>query len=223
MKRKWLTAAGVLVIAGILLFGIGFAQGGVDDLSEDVEKKTSEYAPEEVTSLFAELTSADVTVEASEDGKVTVEYYTAGHDGIDVAVKDGVLKITQWNKRDWWEYFSFHLADSRKVTVKVPMSLESLDVSTASGEIEVKGAQVAGEGAIGSTSGGHNRVGHVRGPRSGHDVRGDHRAGHRGGRGRHHRHNERRGIAGARAGGRGHERIHDVRVDQNGWNHRKNV
>ena len=128
-----LIAAGLLVCTGTLLvLGLNMSElSVVNVVKENYEIK------ETVGSVLVSGTSVEVTLTPSKDGKTTV--VTEGGDRMrcEVETNGGVLKITQRDRRAWYDYLVIG-GDRTQVTVSLPEgAYKELTVHGGTGDVSI--------------------------------------------------------------------------------------
>ena len=144
MKRRtriWLITAGVLIVAGSLLFA-----GVMSALKWDFRKLSTiryETNTHVVTDAFTHISvdtdTADVTFKPSEDGTVSVVCYEDVDTPHRVEVKENALSVALEDHRKWYQHIGIGF-DSPSITIYLPEGAYgdlTLRASTASVEIGI--------------------------------------------------------------------------------------
>lgn len=154
-KKLWLKTGLALLIAGAVLFGVGLARGGFDELKlqSAAEVRTGTYDAGAVTALRIEAIAADVRVEKADGDAVEVTYFEGAHEGVEVKLEDGVLTLKEYWGRSWRDYVRFMWRDAREIVVRVPGELGGAALFSTSGGIVLKDVPIANDLTMGTTSG----------------------------------------------------------------------
>ncbi len=155
MKMKtWLMAAGILVLAGCILFG-----GVMMALNWDFSKlstvnyvENSYTATETFTSILVQTDTANI-IFAPTDGPCTVvckEEETATHD---VFVENGTLHIVMKDRRKWYDHIGIRIGTPR-ITVSLPQrQYAELTVKNDTGDVTLSGQLRLGAADISVSTG----------------------------------------------------------------------
>lgn len=115
--------ASCMVILGSILFVVAMSINGWDftklnirNFQTNVHEITSDF-----NSIQLETDTADINFKLSSDGKCKVVCYEEEKTNHLVTVKDGILKITEQNQKEWYDYLGLNFGNS-KVTVYLPQS-----------------------------------------------------------------------------------------------------
>ncbi len=143
--KLWLLIASALVVLGSLLFvGVMTAyRWDFTKLSTVTYETVTHDIDEEFHSVSIETDTADIHLLPSEDGKCKVVCHQEEKFKYDVAVKDGVLKITAHDDREWYEYIGIYFV-SPSVTVYLPEK-EYRDIFAAQSTGDVHAEGIAAE------------------------------------------------------------------------------
>lgn len=140
---KWIITGISLFLCGVVMFVAGMALLKWDFFSLDTEKyeaKQFALTQEEstaVTRVEWNVDSFPVTVTAGD--AVALDYFESDRRHISVAVKDGVLKVTE--SREWtWHWFSFG-GLRHKFSLAVPNDVE-FQIKSTNGNVEMRGITV---------------------------------------------------------------------------------
>ncbi len=152
-KKTWARIGLSLLIVGAILFGVGYAMGGFDDLKSTVEVRTGAYDADTIGALRVESISAEVIVERGDGDKVEITYFEGDREGVDVTVENGILIMRQYDDRRWVDCIGLTWHDDRNIVVRVPGELASAELFSTSGDVALWEVSVANELAIGTTSG----------------------------------------------------------------------
>ena len=137
MKRStavWLIIGGALILAGAIIFSTVMSMLNWNFKSLDTNKYETcvHESDKSVGEVKIDVTTADVTLKPSDDGKVKVVCYQNSKIPYAVTVKNGVLTIQEKDNRKWYEHIGINF-NTPKIEVYLPTTngfgLE-LDVST---------------------------------------------------------------------------------------------
>lgn len=171
---KWLIAAGVLILLGIVV-SISVLCAASCDLNKLKTRKfeTNEYEiTDEFNGISVDCETADVVFSLSSDGKSKVVCYEEENFGHSVSVAEGVLTIKSSDTREWYDFISFDVKaptitiysakkaysdlvvknKTGKVDIPADFKFESINVSVSTGNVNCA-ASAAGMTVITSTTG----------------------------------------------------------------------
>ncbi|MBR0132432.1 MAG: DUF4097 family beta strand repeat protein [Lachnospiraceae bacterium] len=141
MKKFFIILATVLLIAGLGIFTIAFAAAGfkIGNLGS-VKTEENTYAPEgSFEDISIDVDTSDVKFVYAEDGEFKVVCRELANDKHEVEIEDGTLKISNNDKRKWYEkiqFFSF--SKSPKMTIYLPeREYKNLKIKASTGDINV--------------------------------------------------------------------------------------
>lgn len=141
MNRRTLwMISGAAVGAGLLLILAAFVTTGFRPEKFNTAEAVSETyeIAEPFTGLDIRVASSDVRFALSDDGSTRVESRHDTRMDETVEVRDGTLTIAQRDTSKWYMHIGFFYYGDESVTVYLAESeLESLSVTTASGDIDV--------------------------------------------------------------------------------------
>lgn len=144
MKKTaiWFIAAGVLILAGCIVFVCVMSKLGWS--FEKLSSAEYETNTHEIGDSFKDISittdTADITFVLSEEDKCRVECYEDKKAKHSVAVENDALIIKLDDNREWSDYVGFRF-DSPKITVSLPKKeYNALFVKGSTGSIEVSEA-----------------------------------------------------------------------------------
>lgn len=152
-KRQWTRIGLALLILGAVLFGIGFATGGPGLLRSEVETRVDTYAAEEITVVRIYASDADVRVERADGDAVEALWFEGDREGVTETLQDGVLTLSQYDERKWYEHITFDFGGQREIVVRVPGDLAAVDLQSISGDVRLTDVDVLGDVKLNATSG----------------------------------------------------------------------
>ena len=138
-KKIWLIVAAALTGAGLILFAVAFAAMQFQLSGLEMQgMETNVHTPTgEISKIFIQTDTADVTLAPSENGECSVvcrEEERATHS---VSITGGVLSVKVENGRRWYDYINLSF-ESPSVTVYLPAgTYEALSVKTHTGSVEI--------------------------------------------------------------------------------------
>lgn len=110
---KKLTAAS-LAIAGALLFAL-------TGCSADTFTEKSYTAEGAVTEIVIDVEDREVTVAASEDEFIHIDYFDGKKEYLDIALSDGRLTVKLVYDKEWTDYIGVKpAAEYRRIEVRIP-------------------------------------------------------------------------------------------------------
>ena len=153
--RTALLIALILIVVGLIIFGILYAQGG-KDMFNKLNSSTyhREYRPEgSFNKVFIDCESCSLTVVRAEGSECTVETEETEKLYFTVDVSDGTLRIVQHDDSRWLDRL-FSLAGlGVKATVMLPAKqYDSLEIKNTSGGVSASDIE-CGSLTVDSTSG----------------------------------------------------------------------
>jgi len=153
-RKKWLVAAIVLLIVGVVICGAAFAASGFD--MKKMSTASYETRTEEITESFQNISIKsnvdDITLAPSEDGKCTVVLLEKDNLKHEVTVEDDTLTITSNDNSGWFDFLSFSF-EGPSVTVYLPAEeYGTLTIEATTGKIDVAGVS-AGQMSLSVTTG----------------------------------------------------------------------
>lgn len=138
-SKKWLGAAGILTIAGAVVFvgALAVIRFDFTKLStQKLETNTYEFN-EDFDNISVNAETAAVTFVPSDNGVCKVECVEEESLKHSAKIQDGTLTISAVNNRKWYDYICMNFW-SPKITVYVPReAYTSLSVATVTGNIEI--------------------------------------------------------------------------------------
>ena len=119
--KKWLLAAGVAVLLGMIIFGGAMAMAKWDftKLSAGGYETNIHHITEAFNGISVTTKISDITFAPSDDGMCTVVCYDREKVTHAVEVQDGTLVIRVVDSRKWYEHIGIHFGTS-KITVYLP-------------------------------------------------------------------------------------------------------
>ena len=140
MKKGFLIAAAVFVVAGVAIFAAAFIASGFDLSKLDTSKYVtgSDTVTEDFESITVESGVADITFRPSEDGKTRVDRVERDKIRHEVSVENGTLKITEVDERKWYDKLTVFSLRSPAVTVYIPAGhYADLTITSGTGDVSV--------------------------------------------------------------------------------------
>lgn len=131
-----------LLLATVVLAGTLMGCSGDGEAAYEAKS----YTPEGVEVIGIDVRVADraIRVVPSDDGQVHIDYAESAKEFYDIAVSDdGVLTMVSGTDKEWADYVG--VSDSAgydRITVQVPDTLATLDLSTTQEDIDVSGPTV---------------------------------------------------------------------------------
>ncbi|MCL2351993.1 MAG: DUF4097 family beta strand repeat-containing protein [Firmicutes bacterium] len=170
MKRKTilLIFAALCIAVGVALSGLalhmaGFGWNGAGNPFTDPgnqgalarffgnelkERKTYDFAPEEINWLIFTDTDEKVTVLPSADVLAHVSYYEGAGEYYGISNAGGRLEIVKHSDRRWYQNFGFHWnTQDTSVTIEIPAEKAfagGAEITTSNGEIGYTGVSISG-------------------------------------------------------------------------------
>lgn len=148
MKKFFIIAACVLIVAGIIVCAVGYASGGFDiKAMKEASTRYEEFDPDGVEQIFVSETSDDVIFKPSEDGLIHIEYREAENVTHTSSLENGKLTVrrikTNPDAFRFWLTDLFSFVDGR-VIVFIPEGLVcSLECKCSSGDISVSDLELS--------------------------------------------------------------------------------
>ena len=156
MKRGYVMTAALLIVIGIVLFGIAFAASGFDFSKADGAKYVNRtYTAEgSFTAIDIQEGTADIWFMPSENGEMRVECTEHEETSHEVCVENGTLKIIFKDERPWYKRMTLFSFRHGNVTVYLPLeSYETLSVLATTGDVTVTWPFSFGDMRIKTTTG----------------------------------------------------------------------
>lgn len=136
--NKWTKAALVLLIAGVILFGVCFASVGFDWNRLTTRKYvTNVYdgLSGDFRRIVFDTDTARIVLKPAENGACSVTCFEEEKCTHDVTVQDGVLSIRTVDTRKWYDHIGLSF-QTPEITVLLPQSAyDALTVSTHTGDV----------------------------------------------------------------------------------------
>ena len=140
MKKGFIIAAVILVVAGTLIFAIAFIASDFDFSRLDTDEyETNTYAlNEDFETIEIISKEANIILKNSDNQKPSVDCVERTKVRYDVYVKNGVLKIIVVDNRSWYDYLTLFSFRPQSITVYLPSNFyKSLTVKTSTGDINI--------------------------------------------------------------------------------------
>ena len=138
--KVWLIIAAVLVVGGMVLFGIVMSakQWDFTELGSGSKNQINTYRiAETFRSVSMDTDTADIRFVPSADGTCTVECCVSEHEKHTVAVLNGTLTIRHADEGEWYEHIAI-FSETPKITVYLPAGeYDSLVIKEHTGDIEL--------------------------------------------------------------------------------------
>lgn len=137
--KRWLTAATILVVLGIVLFMVAMTMNHWDfkRLSTMEYETTTQEIREDFQNLRIDTEAATLYLAPSEDGKCSVVCHGPETERYTAAVEDGTLTVRREKKSKWYEHMGISF-DWPTVTVYLPeQEYGALVVKASTGSIQV--------------------------------------------------------------------------------------
>lgn len=137
--RKWLIAAGVLIVVGLVLFCVAMTVNRWEfGRLDTVEYETNTYELSEEFSDIRLMTSiADIAFVKAEDGKNRVECFGPKNARHAVKVQYGTLLIQVEEERAWREYIGLSIKNPKITLCLSETAYESLRIEERTGDIDI--------------------------------------------------------------------------------------
>ncbi len=149
--KKWLIAAGVLFVSGLIASLTGFAMMGFDftKLNTAGKKEENMYTiNESYNAVQIDTSTSDIIFETAKDGKARVEVTEAENVRHNVRVENGTLKISVNDDRPWYKkFFIFGIEADFKVVIYLPenMELSDIKINGSTGDVTMKNRNIDGD------------------------------------------------------------------------------
>ena len=148
MANKKVFVPASILIAGLVLFFVGFAMAGfqLEELSTAIPYEEKTYTDEHVASIVVKDSNVPVEFAVSKENRVTVRYFENEEYQYTIENQNGRLSIEKANHRKWYLHmFSFEWATQDvKLVVMVPESFQGdVAISTSNGQIDFSDGHVA--------------------------------------------------------------------------------
>ena len=138
VKRIFLIAAAVLIVAGVALFVATMAVNGWDfSLLDYAKRETVTHAvQEDFSKIRIDTDCTNICLAPSEDGTCYVVCEETEKETYAVAVSGNTLTIQKNDERSWYEHFNF--GRSYALTLYLPKTeFEALEIEGSTGNIEI--------------------------------------------------------------------------------------
>ena len=138
-NKKWIIAAVVILVIGILICGATFVASGFDfGILGSAKYETNTYDVNEEFQDISIHTDVDkIVFEKSEDSRCRVVCNETEDIKHDVQVKDETLSISVQDNREWYEFFSIGIREPG-VTVYLPAAqYNRLTVDSGTGNVTI--------------------------------------------------------------------------------------
>lgn len=156
MKKGFLITGIVLTVLGLLIFlGALFASGfDLSRLSTATYETNQHPVSETFQSVEIRTDEAEIRFVASEDGTTRVDCVERAKVRHEVAVENGILKITADDKRTWIDHLNLFAFKPLSVTVHLPAArYDALTVATGTGKVTVPDPFTFGKADIMASTG----------------------------------------------------------------------
>lgn len=154
MSKKMIIIATTLLLVGAIAFVFVMTLNSWDFKKlSTVDYETNTYTVDsDFSSIVIDGNTEDVKFALSDDGVCKVVCFEEATRAHDVTVENGVLKISQGNKK-WYEHIEFSFY-SQTTTVYLPKTqYEALSVDISTGDIEIGGGFSFSNASISTTTG----------------------------------------------------------------------
>ena len=139
MKRVFFKTGVVLLLCGVILFGVVMVASGFDYKKlSDTEFVTNTYEIDEAfDKISIDATTAKLTFVPAEDKDCKVVCYETEKEKHAVAVQDKTLTIKAESDKEWFDFIDFSVG-TPEVTLYLPQSeFKSLVIDTDTGDITI--------------------------------------------------------------------------------------
>lgn len=137
--KKWLIIAVCLMVVGLAVSLTALGLAGFDFMKLGTQNmKTKVYEPKErFWSIQMDVTTGDIAILPSPDGKVQVVCYEEEKVPFNATVEEDTLVIRQQDQRKWYDHIGLHL-QKPSVTVYLPAGqYGDLQIQSTTGDIRV--------------------------------------------------------------------------------------
>ena len=142
MRKFWIIVASILLVAGVVLFGVFIGvNNGIDFKNlKPTNYKTNTYEfADEITDIDVKIETADISITPSIDGKTKVVCNESEKVAHKVYVENGSLKVTVEDNRTWIDNFLSFTKHS--ITIYLPKTeYNSIKIENVTGDVEVSSA-----------------------------------------------------------------------------------
>lgn len=142
MRKFWIIVASILLVAGVVLFGVFIGvNNGIDFKNlKPTNYKTNTYEfADEITDIDVKIETADISITPSNDGKTKVVCNESEKVAHKVFVEKGSLKVTVEDNRTWIDNFLSFTTHS--ITIYLPKTeYNSIKIENVTGDVEVSSA-----------------------------------------------------------------------------------
>lgn len=136
--RKWLIAAAVLIVAGLMIYVVEMTVLGwdVSRLSVTYESVTHRI-DEPFDGIAIDTDEADITIALAEDGEARVVAEETEKIKYAITVENGILNVRLLDERAWYDVIDLFSA-TPKMTVYLPSRIyDSLTIKESTGDIQI--------------------------------------------------------------------------------------
>ena len=137
--KAWITVGIVLMVMGLTVFTVAMVSNGFEfaKLGTVRYETNTHEIKDEFSKISIDISTANIILLPSEDGKCRVECYEEEKIKHTVSVKDGTLSIVSVDEREWYDYIGINF-DSAKITVYLPKNeYESLTIRESTGRVTI--------------------------------------------------------------------------------------
>jgi len=136
--KIWLAIAFLFIAGGSLLFAVvlGMCEGDFSNLSTEKYTPSTYEIHEDFNMLEIRGTTADVVIVPADEAKVVC--YEGEKVNYAVSVEEGVLCITEEDRREYWDFIGIFSYDYPEITVYLPQkTYASLAVEISTGDVGI--------------------------------------------------------------------------------------
>lgn len=138
-RKKWVIAAIVLLVIGILVCGTVFVVHGFDlsSLSGGQFETNTVKITEDFRNIVIQADTDQIVFAPSEDGECRVVFYENENRPHQVKMEDQTLTILSEDNREWYGFFDL-LFETPKITIYLPQAeYGDLTVEASTGDIDI--------------------------------------------------------------------------------------
>lgn len=147
-----LVIAAAMVLAGMIIAGIGIAIGGLNR-SERYEEFTVTY-PADISEIKTDLGIAHLAVTRTAGSEITVHYYDNENKYYSISKLNNELSINRGNRK-WINFVGFNfISYENDIDIGIPEDFTGvLTLKTSTGQIKILGLTLAAESSAAATTG----------------------------------------------------------------------
>lgn len=138
--RLLLILASVMILAGMILFGVTMSMNGWDFSrlnTVNFVEETYELNGE-ISDILVVTDTADIVIAPADGEKTRIVVYEKENMRHTVTVKDGVLSINRENQRKWEDYIAFTV-ESPKISLYVPEGVYGrIQINASTGDVSIE-------------------------------------------------------------------------------------